>query len=51
MKGSPLLIALCIFFLFNMLLLWALPGGPVAKCQLPMQGVWVSFSYCINCIF
>ena len=33
MKESSLLIALCIFFLFNMLLLWAFPGGPEAKCQ------------------
>ena len=38
MKESPLLIALCIFFLFNMLLLWAFPGGPVAKCQAPNTG-------------
>ena len=38
MKESPLLIALCIFFLFNMLLLWAFPGGPVAKCQVPNAG-------------
>ena len=38
MKESPLLIALCIFFLFNMLLLWAFPGGPVAKCQATSAG-------------
>ena len=35
MKESPLFIALCIFFLFNMLLIWAFPGCPVAKCQAP----------------
>ena len=32
MTESPFLIALCIFFLFNMLLLWAFPGGSEAKC-------------------
>ena len=38
MKESPLLIALCIFFLFNMLLRWAFPSGPVVKCQAPNAG-------------
>ena len=38
MKESPLLIALCTFFLFNMFLPWAFPGGPVAKCQAPNAG-------------
>mgnify|MGYP006996369028 FL=1 len=39
MKESPLLlITLCTFFLFNLLLLWAFPGGPVAKCQAPNAG-------------
>ena len=38
MKESSLLIALCIFFLFNMLLRWAFPSGPVVKCQAPNAG-------------
>ena len=38
MKDSPLLITLFIFSLFNMLLLWAFPDGPVAKCQAPNAG-------------
>ena len=38
MKDSPLLIALCTFFLFNTLLLWAFPVGPVSKCQPPNAG-------------
>ena len=38
MKESPLLIALCTFFLFNMFLPWAFPSGPVAKCQAPNAG-------------
>ena len=43
MKESPLLLTtLCTFFLFNLLLLWAFPGGPVAKIPAPNAGGPVS---------
>ena len=38
MKENPLHTALCTFSLFNMLLLWAFPGGPMAQCQAPNAG-------------